>query len=137
MNILVIEDNSIAAAYLKYKLQHMRDIFPDVQVELALSMKAAENILQTFKPDVITLDLTLKGHEDSNFVKAKLPWLASIAPVVIITCADLDFWTTKELIELGATSVLDKDQMSSESFMNQLLAICVKVESKPEAITVL
>ncbi len=131
MNILVIEDNSIAAAYLKYKLQRLQGVFPDVQVELALSMKAAENILKTFKPNIITLDLTLKGHEDSEFVKSRLPWLASIAPVVIITCAELDFYSTKQLIELGATAVLDKDLMSSESFMNQLLAICVKVETRP------
>lgn len=126
MNILVIEDNSIAAAYLKHKLQHLKEIFPEVQVELALSLRAADRILETFRPDLITLDLTLEGRENSDYVKERLPQLATIAPVIIITCADLDILSSQELLELGAVSILEKDQMTSQGFLNQILSICLK-----------
>lgn len=133
MNILVIEDNSIAAAYLKHKFQHLKTVFPNVRVELALSLKSADNILKNFKPDLITLDLTLEGKEDSDYVKSRLPQLAALCPVIIITMADLDLWSTQELLQLGADSVLEKDTMSSQTFMNAVLAVCMR--SAPEQAT--
>ncbi len=134
MNILVIEDNSIAAAYLKHKLKQLKGIFPAVQVELALSLRAAENILREFVPNLITLDLTLEGDEDANYVKSQIPYLTQICPVIVITSADLDIVSTQELLALGVDSVLEKDTMSSQAFMNLILSILIRVAPKEETV---
>ena len=127
MNILVIEDSSIAAAFLKYKFHALKKIFPNVRVELALSLRAADKILETFDPDIITLDLTLEGVETSDYVKSRLPELAKLATVIIITCADLDIYSAQELLALGADTVLEKDTMTSQAFLNQILSICTRI----------
>src|SRR5688500_2137795 len=134
MNILVIEDNSIAAAYLKHKLKQLKGIFPTVQVELALSLRASENILKTFTPNLITLDLTLESDEDSNYVTSQIPYLTQICPVVVITSADLDIFTNQKLLALRVDSVLKKDTKSSQAFMTMILSILTRVAPKEETV---
>lgn len=125
MKILVIEDDNIVGAYIQHKLEFLREKFSDLEVEWVTSLADADKIIPVFKPDVITLDLTLQNDERADFVTGQIPRLSKIAPLAVVSGSESERETC---LIAGAAIFINKKDITRQTFFDQILSICYRVK---------
>lgn len=121
MKILAIEDDPGICALTKRVLDSAQVAVEDFRCLNTMEAGLAE--LDRFTPDLILLDLRLPGWEVQDTL-AKIPMLAGIAPVVVLSgTAEQHF---VEAVELGAADCLSKSvylMPRHEGFLAHQLAL--------------
>ena len=100
-HILIVDDSTFARANLRRPLEEAGY----TTIEASSGQKALE-IVQTVKPDLVTLDLLMPGLSGLETLIQLLP-LCPDSKIVVIS-ADIQSATQQELIEAGAHAFLNK-----------------------------
>jgi len=115
-SICIIEDDPWYGQLLQYQLS----LNPDYQVSLFASGKEFFDTIQD-QPDVVTIDFALpdiSGDKLLQKLQERFPQL----PVIVIS-AQNKIATAVELLKLGATDYLIKDEYTKELLWNAILKI--------------
>ncbi|GAA4011551.1 sigma-54 dependent transcriptional regulator [Hymenobacter fastidiosus] len=115
-NICIVEDDPWYGQLLQYQLA----LNPDYIVTLYGSGKAFFDTVQE-RPDVVTIDFSLPDISGDRLLK-KLVELYPGLPVIVIS-AQNKIATAVELLKLGATDYLTKDEYTKELLWNAVKKI--------------
>ena len=122
---LLIEDDEHMSAILSAV---MLDATRDAIVVTAPTRKEAERILERIIPDMILLDLGLPDSAGAE-TYLRIQNKARHTPIVVIT-GDESFETQKEIIKLGATDYIRKQDMTAVVLQERIKRAMKVQESK-------
>jgi DNA-binding response OmpR family regulator len=107
-NVLVVDDEPNIANLLKLILRER------YKVETAYSAIEAHELLKTFKPDVIALDIMMPGKDGITFAKelSNEDNYKDI-PIIFIT-AKTDIQTREKALDIGSVAFIEKPFKSDE-----------------------
>lgn len=119
LRVLVAEDHALVTEVLKRFLEQLRKQFPKLQIQTVETLAETLEIIRSNPPDLITLDLGLKGTTPEETL-AHLPEIEAACPVVVVTGKNLD--DHQALLNRLNITVIEKGQ----SWMadNRLLRAC-------------
>ena len=106
-HVLIVDDSTFARANLRRPLEEA-----GYTTSEASSGQKALEIVQTVKPDLVTLDLLMPGMSGLETLIALLP-LCPNSKIVVVS-ADIQTATREELIRAGAHVFLNKPVSRAE-----------------------
>jgi CheY-like chemotaxis protein/two-component sensor histidine kinase len=125
--ILVVEDNED----LRYTIKESLASANYTVLEANNGIKALEvlNNSSNPKPDLILLDLMMPEMNGFEFIEVYREKFKNIAPVVVITGADLDD-KDREFLSSETTRILEKSTMSDTGIADELVKTIESISSK-------
>ena len=127
VRVLVVDDSKTVRDILKHILESDHDL---EVVGFATNASDATEMIQTVRPDVITLDIHMPGMSGVQWLEKHLP--VHRIPVVMIS--SLDFREGNEVfraLELGAVDYIKKPSMSEIEVIRP--AICERIKAASSA----
>jgi CheY-like chemotaxis protein len=125
--ILVVEDNED----LRYTIKESLVSANYIVLEANNGIKALEvlNNSSNPKPDLILLDLMMPEMNGFEFIEVYREKFKDLAPVVVITGADLDD-KDREFLSSETTRILEKSTMSDTGIADELVKTIESISSK-------
>lgn len=113
-SVLVIDDDEPTREVIAAMLES-----EGIDVLQAINGRAALDLLEEFRPDLIILDLSMPVMDGYEFMKSRAPIAAEDIPVVVYTGQDL---TAAQEVELsgGLTTFLTKTRTSDRHFISAI-----------------
>jgi DNA-binding NarL/FixJ family response regulator len=134
-DILVVDDETFDAERLKATLRLMFGY--DLELRRAATVASAVDQVIKKQPELIFLDDCLKPSDTANTTIPYLRRAEYTGPIVVIS-GQVTRSRRKELIEIGATEVIHKDDVDSSRLQEALLSVyapaaLATVAKKPKA----
>ncbi len=120
MKLLIIENDIFTSVFLSILIKkRAQNVY---KVRKCESLSEARDILKTFKPEVILLDLSLNDSTSKETIEF-IPYLAWQGKVIVISGVDFieEYDSVKEAcLKHGARAFLDKNNLSYNDIVKTL-----------------
>ncbi len=120
MKILIIDDDPFTCSLLKIKIKEVERENQSIDIRSAASLKNADEVMKDFKPDIIMLDLNLKGFSFVNETLRAIHRLSGIAITIIIS-GDYREDMPDRCLAQGALEFIHKDELTFSGLIKKLV----------------